>query len=73
MKKKLLAAVLAATMVASTGCVVMAADGDTDYDVENREYKDVTITLHTRWDAADITGKLYENIVNDFYGEISGN
>lgn len=49
MKKKLLAAVLAATMVASTGCVVMAADGDTDYDVENREYKDVTITLHTRW------------------------
>ena len=49
MKKKLLAAVLAAAMVASTGCVVMAADGDTDYDVENREYKDVTITLHTRW------------------------
>lgn len=55
MKKKLLAAVLAAAMVASTGCVVMAADGDTDYDVENREYKDVTITLHTRWDAADVT------------------
>ena len=41
----------------------MAADGDTDYDVENREYKDVTITLHTRWDAADITGTLYQNIV----------
>ena len=59
MKKKLLAAVLAATMVASTGCVVMAADGDTDYDVENREYKDVTITLHTRWDAADIVD--YQN------------
>ena len=55
MKKKLLAAVLAAAMVASTGCVVMAADGDTDYDVENREYKDVTITLHTRWDAAKTT------------------
>ena len=36
----------------------MAADGDTDYDVENREYKDVTITLHTRWDAADVTGTI---------------
>ena len=72
MKKKLLAAVLAAAMVASTGCVVMAADGDTDYDVENREYKDVTITLHTRWDAADVTGTLYQNIVDDFMKKYPG-
>lgn len=50
----------------------MAADGDTDYDVENREYKDVTITLHTRWDAADVTGTLYQNIVDDFMKNIRG-
>ena len=66
MKKKLLAAVLAAAMVASTGCVVMAADGDTDYDVENREYKDGIIALHPRWDGADVRGYVYQSIVDYF-------
>lgn len=45
------------------------AGGDaaaTDYDVENREYKDVTITLHTRWDVADTSGPLYQAIVEGF-------
>lgn len=58
MKKKLLAAVLAAAMVASTGCVVMAADGDTDYDVENREYKDVTITLEIIAETKEVRGDI---------------
>ena len=36
-------------MVASIGSIVFA-DEAVDYDVENHEFKDVTITLHTRWD-----------------------
>lgn len=65
MKKKLIAAVTALAMVASTGSIVFA-DEAVDYDVENHEFKDVTITLHTRWDEADISGPLYQDIVNGF-------
>lgn len=71
MKKKLIAAMTALAMVASTGSVVFAAEG-ADYDVENHEFKDVTITLHTRWDEADISGPLYQDIVNGFMEKYPG-
>lgn len=45
MKKKLIAAVTALAMVASTGSIVFA-DEAVDYDVENHEFKDVTITVN---------------------------
>lgn len=61
----------ALAMVASTGSVVFAAEG-ADYDVENHEFKDVTITLHTRWDEADISGPLYQDIVNGFMEKYPG-
>lgn len=47
-----------------------SADGD--YDVENREYKDVTITIHTRWDVADTSGPLYQGIVESFMEKYPG-
>ena len=65
MKKKLLAAMLTLAMTASMGTMVYAEDA-VDYDVENREYNDVTITLHTRWDEADTSGPLYKAIVEGF-------
>ena len=71
MKKKLIAAVTALAMVASTGSIVFA-DEAVDYDVENHEFKDVTITLHTRWDEADISGPLYQDIVNGFMEKYPG-
>lgn len=40
MKKKLIAAMTALAMVASTGSVVFA--DEVNYDVENHEFKDVT-------------------------------
>ena len=40
--------------------------GAADYDVENREYKDVNITIHTRWDVGDVSGPLYQAIVEGF-------
>ncbi len=43
-----------------------------DYDVENREYKDVTITIHTRWDVADTSGPLYQAIVEGFMEKYPG-
>ena len=42
------------------------ADAGADYDVENREYKDVSITIHTRWDVGDVSGPLYQAIVEGF-------
>lgn len=77
MKKKLLAAMMAATMVATSlgGAVTVFAEEEaasTDYDVENREYNDVTITLHTRWDEADVSGPLYQAIVDGFMEEYPG-
>lgn len=65
MKKKLLAAILSFAMVASMGSVVYASE-DTNYDVENYEFDDVTITIHTRWDEADVSGPLYMEMVNSF-------
>ena len=67
MKKKMIAAMTALAMVTSTGSVVFA-DETVDYDVENHEFKDVTITLHTRWDEADISLSGY---CGWFYGKIS--
>lgn len=77
MKKKLLAAMMAATMVATSlgGAVTVFAEEEaasTDYDVENREYNDVTITIHTRWDEADVSGPLYQAIVDGFMEEYPG-
>lgn len=77
MKKKILAAMMAATMVATSlgGAVTVFAEEEAasaDYDVENREYNDVTITLHTRWDEADVSGPLYQAIVDGFMEEYPG-
>lgn len=76
MKKKLIAVLMSMAMLASTGSVCFAADKSddsaTDYDVENREYKDVTITLHTRWDEADTSGPLYQAIVDGFMEKYPG-
>ncbi len=71
MKKKLLAAMLTLAMTASMGTMVYAEDA-VDYDVENREYNDVTITLHTRWDEADTSGPLYKAIVEGFMEKYPG-
>ncbi len=71
MKKKLLALLMSVTMVASLGCVSFAED-DSEYDVENREYDGVTITLHTRWDESDPSGVAYMDIVNDFMEKYPG-
>ncbi len=71
MKRKLLATLLSFAMVASMGTVVYAEDA-TDYDVENREYNDVTITLHTRWDEGDVSGPLYQAIVDGFMEKYPG-
>lgn len=53
-----------------------AAESDagegTDYDVENREYKDVNITIHTRWDVSDVSGPLYQAIVEGFMEKYPG-
>lgn len=62
-------------MVASLGSgvtVFASDDASTDYDVENREYNDVTITIHTRWDEADVSGPLYQAIVDGFMEEYPG-
>lgn len=71
MKKKLLAAMLTLAMTASMGTMVYAEDA-ADYDVENREYNDVTITVHTRWDEADTSGPLYKAIVEGFMEKYPG-
>ena len=71
MKKKMIAAMTALAMVTSTGSVVFA-DETVDYDVENHEFKDVTITLHSRWDEADISGPLYQDIVDGFMEKYPG-
>ena len=68
---------MAATMVATSlgGAVTVFAEEEaasTDYDVENREYNDVTITIHTRWDEADVSGPLYQAIVDGFMEEYPG-
>ena len=68
---------MAATMVATSlgGAVTVFAEEEAasaDYDVENREYNDVTITLHTRWDEADVSGPLYQAIVDGFMEEYPG-
>lgn len=46
--------------------------GAADYDVENREYKDVNITIHTRWDVGDVSGPLYQAIVEGFMEKYPG-
>lgn len=76
MKKKLLATMMSLAMAATSlgvGVNVFASDDTaTDYDVENREYNDVTITIHTRWDEADVSGPLYQAIVDGFMEEYPG-
>ncbi len=71
MKKKLLAAMMSLAMAASMG-TVCCAEENVDYDIENHEFKDVTITVHTRWDAADISGPLYQNMVDTFMEKYPG-
>ena len=70
MKKKMIAAMLALGMIASMSTACFAEE--VDYDVENREYNDVTITLHTRWDEADTSGPLYQAIVDGFMEKYPG-
>ena len=70
MKKRLLAAMLTMAMTMSTSGVVCHAENGIDYDVENHEFNDVTITLHTRWDEADVSGPLYMEMVNSFMENI---
>lgn len=75
MKKKIVAVMMSLAMVASLGSgvtVFASDDASTDYDVENREYNDVTITIHTRWDEADVSGPLYQAIVDGFMEEYPG-
>lgn len=78
MNRKLLASIMAVTMVvASCGgetITVFAEDeaASTDYDVENREYNDVNITIHTRWDEADVSGPLYMDMVEGFMEKYPG-
>lgn len=71
MKKKVLAVIMSLAMVTSMGSTVFASD-TTDYDVENHEFNDVTITIHTRWDEADVSGPLYQEIVDSFMEEYPG-
>lgn len=73
MKKKLIAVMTALAMTVSTGSMVLA-DEVVDCDVENHEFNDVTITIHTRWDEADVSGPLYQAMVDGFmekYPEIT--
>lgn len=86
MKKRIAAVLLSAAMVVTTlaGCGNSSSDptkkdsgskdaqAETDYDVENREYKDVKITIHTRWDTGDVSGPLYQNIVEGFMEKYPG-
>lgn len=65
MKKKILAAFMALAMITSMGSTVFAEE-TVNYDVENYEFDDVTITIHTRWDEADVSGPLYMEMVNSF-------
>lgn len=46
--------------------------GNSEYDVEGREYKDISITIHTRWDSGDISGPLYQAIVEGFMEKYPG-
>lgn len=71
MKKKLLAAMMSIAMIASMGTVCYAEEA-ADYDVENHEFNDVTITIHTRWDEADVSGPLYMEMVNSFMEKYPG-
>ena len=63
---------------ADSGAGDTAAESDADagagadYDVENREYKDVNITIHTRWDVGDVSGPLYQAIVEGFMEKYPG-
>ena len=70
MKKKMIAAMMALGMMAAMATAGFAEE--VDYDVENREYNDVTITLHTRWDEADTSGPLYQAIVDGFMEKYPG-
>ena len=72
MKKRLLAAMLTMAMTMSMSGVVCHAENGIDYDVENHEFNDVTITLHTRWDEADVSGPLYMEMVNSFMEKYPG-
>lgn len=73
MKRKVFAAMMAVAMMGSLlGGVVVHAEDATNYDVENFEYEDVTITLHTRWDEADVSGPLYQAIVDGFMEKYPG-
>lgn len=65
MKKKIIAAFMALAMITSMGSTVFAEE-TVNYDVENYEFDDVTITIHTRWDEADVSGPLYMEMVNSF-------
>lgn len=71
MKKQVLAVALSLSMAVSMSTVCFAGEA-VDYDVENHEFKDVTITLHTRWDEADISGPLYQNMVDTFMEKYPG-
>ncbi|MCD8153290.1 MAG: extracellular solute-binding protein [Clostridiales bacterium] len=74
MKKKVLAVMLSLAMTTSLGgSVVFAEESDSSiYDVENYEFEDVTITIHTRWDEADTSGPLYQEIVDSFMEKYPG-
>lgn len=73
-KRKLTALLLTGLMALSTFQAVDVAAKETEvsYDVENMEFEDVTITLHTRWDMGDITGTLFQNIVEGFKEKYPG-
>ena len=62
--KRIVALLLSAILVMAL-CAGAVAEGS-EYDVENRTYDGVTITLHTRWDVADTSGPLYQEIVDSF-------
>ncbi len=71
MKKKLLAAMMSLAMIASMGTVCYAEEA-VDYDIENHEFNDVTITVHTRWDTTSPSGPLYMKMVDTFMEKYPG-
>ena len=68
--KRIVALLLSAILMMAL-CAGAVAEGS-EYDVENRTYDGVTITLHTRWDVADTSGPLYQEIVDSFMEKYPG-
>ncbi len=69
--KKYLALLLSIIMVMAI-CAGSGLAEANEYDVENRTYDGVTITIHTRWDEADTSGPLYQWIVDSFMEKYPG-